>query len=142
MSRKLDEAIKELNEALSTIKEDCVLEAEESLFNNSKNLAKKLFMADYGWSLELGGIDWGVKDNDPPLTIYVHDHDGDGQLWKYDAIGWLIEGFTRDPVWISENGEPRLDDEDRARLHKAVSALQSGIDRIKAYEAKRDQAQS
>lgn len=131
MTYKLESVAKDLAEAISAVKIDALKEAKDDLFQDSGGLARTLFEGDYDISTAIAGIDWSVQEGDPPLSLYILDLLGDEAIvHRTDPIGDLIEGHK------NFNGEVvRLLPEDLASLYRAIDALQSGIDRLRAHEA-------
>lgn len=108
---------------------------------------------DYGWSLIENTeamrvlFDWGqlpippltvnvvgfdffnTKGQDsPPLTVQIRHDEYQHVIHEFDPIDYIIGN------WAGCGPAP-LDADERAVINKAIAALQSGIDRLRAFEA-------
>lgn len=126
MTYKLESALSELADAIRTLKADMADEAVDTVCDSEELLAK---VAERSLRTELCGV--GFKSENPALTVVIWDRDSAIEYQSFDPIQDLIKGW----------GDPRKDESARAAFDRAYAALQSGIDRLRAYEAERIQAQ-
>lgn len=126
MSHRLDESIKDLNEALAKIKEDSLAEARESVLSDPKALMKDLF--DDDMYLGVSGIGYRGPKDISPLTCYLRSLDF-GTLFTLDPVADVIRVIADDRLDAEETGE---------MIDRSIATLQSGIDRLKAFQAERE----
>lgn len=92
-------------------------------------------------SVRVVGIDdVGDKPTESPmLTVQIlHSMGGYEVIHEFDPIAFLIESYIPNTI----AGDCPIDDHEREAIDRAIAAFQSGIDRVKAYEAQRLAAQS
>lgn len=116
-------------ERLSAPGYDCIEDSEAMrvLFDFGQLPIPPLTVYVGGLERETGSI--------APLVVQIRHDQGRTLIHEHDPIEsltWGLCGWSGDPV--------PLDDESRQQLHNAIAALQSGIDRIKAFEAACDAA--
>lgn len=127
MTAKLEYALTELADALKSLKSDTLDEAIDAVCDSEDAIAQ---VVDRTLRVELCGVKY--KSKHPSLTVTILDADSAREYFFDDPIQGLIDGY----------GDPTKYVESRAAFDRAYAALQSGIDRLKAYEAECLKAQS
>jgi hypothetical protein len=137
MTYELDRAKEELIQAIDKLNESAMDDAKDQLLNDSKKLADFLFKeAPCGWMVDVIGLEWPERTGFDPLTVVVCDPEGDGVLYEYDPIDFVIGHYCpRQGGEISPGAVDPPDKEEADAINRAIHALRNGIDRLKAHAA-------
>jgi hypothetical protein len=84
----------------------------------------------------INGVNTKLRPEYPPLAVLVMDVMSWKPLLDFDEIGALMDSYRVGDGFIQP-----YEDEEKESVDQAIAALQSGIDRLRAYEAERLKAQ-
>lgn len=123
----VDDAMKSIREAARA---DAIDEAVD-LVNNDEELIQQVI--DASINLWVNGIPFN-DESESPLTITAVDSGGTRVYKSHDPIAYAIE--------LMQDYSEFDDDDCQRYFNRCIESLQSGIDRLKAYEAERLTAES
>lgn len=131
MSKPLYEVVAEATNAIrEAAKADALSDAVE-LVTNDETLIKQV--VDESISLWLNGVPF-YTDGVSPLSVTADDRHGSGTYSTHDPIAYAIE--------VMDDYREFHQEECQRYFTRCIESLQSGIDRLRAYEAERLKAQS
>ena len=149
MTYKIDEAIKEITATLRSLESDAVGHAKDELADDPAALAKIAFDGTDSLTVCLNGVGCKLLPDYPPLTVLVMDLMEWKPLMAFDEIQDAIieshvpRSFKEGEGMVADlSASDPITPEEREAIDTAIRSLQSGIDRLRAYEAERLKAQS
>jgi predicted transcriptional regulator len=122
MTYKLDSAIESLADALKSLKSDIIGNAIDVVVENEDYVQQ---VADRTLRLYLAGTVYPDEEA-APLSLLLQDSESTRNYIVTDPIAYAIE-VMNDCEYTDW----------KAKLDRSINALQSGIDRLRAYEAER-----
>lgn len=130
MKSRIDDAIEEITKTLQSLQADALEEAKEKIADDAAIVDGLAFGGnDPLFDASVNGVDVTLNPRFPPLSVLIIDRDSRKPIRSCDAIQWAID-FCDEDEGEREEGK-------REWIANAIAALQSGIDRLRTYEAER-----